>query len=75
MQMAENADPDQPAHNVNLPRSGSKLFDTLMVFLKYFFEKVDLKKKKKKKKKKNPWMTKKHAKLPACQVKFSAEDR
>ena len=51
------------------PRSGltncqagsrSKLFDTLMVFLKEFFKKVDFFKKKKK-------TTKKHAKLPCRQ--------
>ena len=48
--------------------SGSKLFDTLMVFLKDFpFEKVNLKKKKKKKKN-PPQMTKKHAKLPSMQI-------
>ena len=36
------------------------MFDTLMVILKDFFEKVNLKKK-------NPQTTKKHAKLPSMQ--------
>ena len=36
--------------------SGSKLYDTMIVFLKEIFEKVDFEK--------NPQMTKKHAKLP-----------
>ena len=40
--------------------SGFKLFDTLMVFLKDFFEKVNLKKK-------NLQTTKKHAELPSMQ--------
>ena len=40
-------------------RSGSKLFDTLMVFLKEFFEKVDFEKKKQE-------MTKNMKNLPAC---------
>ena len=35
---------------------GSKLFDTMIVFLKEIFKKVDFEK--------NPQMTKKHAKLP-----------
>ena len=39
--------------------SGSKLFDTLMVFLKEFFEKVDFEK--------NQQTTKKHEKLPSRQ--------
>ena len=39
--------------------SGSKLFDTLMVFLKEFFEKVDFEK--------NQQTTKKHEKLPRRQ--------
>ena len=47
--------------------SGSKLFDTLMVmmvFLKDFFEKVNMVNLKKKN---IPQMTKKHAKLPSMQ--------
>ena len=40
-------------------RSGSKLFDTLMVFLKEVLEKLDFKK--------NQQTTKKHAKLPGRQ--------
>ena len=41
------------------PRSGSILFDTLMVFMKEFFKKVDFEKNHKK--------TKKHEKLPSKQ--------
>ena len=47
--LCEQFDPDQDR---------SKLFDTLMVFLKDFFEKVDFEKKKK-----NKQMTKRHEKL------------
>ena len=44
--------------------SGSKLFDTLIVFLKEFFEKVDFEK--------NQQTTKKKAwKLPSSQQKFN----
>ena len=38
---AKSMDPDQDHLNVG---SGSKVFDTLMVFLKEFFEKVDFEK-------------------------------
>ena len=37
-------EPDQARQNVG-PKSGPKLFDTLMVFLKGIFEKVDFEKK------------------------------
>ena len=41
---ANNLDPDQARQNVGA-RSGSKLFDSPMVFLKEFFEKNDFEKK------------------------------
>ena len=52
---ANNFDPDQA------DVFGSKLFDTLVVFMKYFFEKTLILKKKKQK------TTKKHEKLPSRQ--------
>ena len=51
---ANSLDPDQ-----GLALSGSKLFHTLMVFLKEFFEKVDFEK--------NQQKTKEHAKLNSRQ--------
>ena len=52
--LCEQFDPDQDR---------SKLFDTLMVFLKDFFKKLILKKKIK-----NKQMTKRHEKLPYWQI-------
>ena len=60
-------DPDQARQNVG-PDLDPNSFDTLMVFLKDFFEKVNLKKKKK------TQMTKKHAKLPSMQRVKSYQD-
>ena len=51
--LCEQFDPDQDR---------SKLFDTLMVFLKDFLKKLILKKKK------NKQMTKRHEKLPYWQI-------
>ena len=56
---ASSLDPDQAQQNVG-PDLDPNLFDTLMVFLKDFFEKVNLKK--------NPQMTKK-----ACKITQHAE--
>ena len=50
---ANSLDPDQAG------KTGSKLFDTQMVFLKEFFEKVDFEK--------NQRTTKKYVKLPSMQ--------
>ena len=52
---ASRLDPDQARHNVE-PDLDPNGFDTLMVFLKEFFEKFDLKKQKQQ-------TTKKHAKF------------
>ena len=53
--LCEQFDPDQDR---------SKLFDTLMVFLKDFLKKLILKKKKKK----NKQMTKRHEKIPCWEI-------
>ena len=58
---ANSLNPDKARQN---GRSESKLFDTLMVFLKDFLKKVNYKKKKKKKKSTDD---KKHTKLPSMQ--------
>ena len=65
-----------PAHNLRKqigPWPGSSLFDTQMLFLKEFFEKVDFEKKKKKKKKKQQ-TTKKHEKVHGVQSKNTHAD-
>ena len=53
---SNSLDPDQAQLGA---RSGSKLFDTLMAFLKEFYEKVYFEK--------NQQTTKRHAKLPSRQ--------
>ena len=59
---ANSLDPDQARQNVG-PDLDPKLFDTLMVFLKEFFKKVDFEKK--------SADDKNHAKLPRRQIFFT----